>query len=140
MLPLFFWSCSSNHIEPGSKLSNSDVALIQRLHLLDRGERICKFYSEYKTKVAGNFFTDKRLACYWMDERDKSKDRIAFAYYPDIIAIDTVYNAGVSYSPYMLVRAKDGSGFKVCANGSHEEIKAFFEEAIQQWRLHQLPE
>jgi hypothetical protein len=127
----------SNHIEPGSHLRKSEVALIQRLHLLDSGEHIYKFYSEYKTKVAGNFFTDKRMACYWLDEKDKSKDRILSAYYPDIVAIDTVYNAGLTYSPYMLVTTKNRTQFRVCADGAHQQIKAFFEAALEQWRLHQ---
>ena len=112
----FFCSCSNNHIETRDTLSKADIEYIQSLKLLDKGEKFCKFYSEYKKKVAGNFFTDKRIATYWIDERNKKKNKISFAFYPDIKSIDTVYEAGVTYSPYMLVTKKDNTKFKVSVN------------------------
>src|SRR6187549_3450552 len=96
-------SCSDNKIETDKTLSKSDKDYIHSLKLLDSDENIYKFFSEYKNKVAGNFFTDKRLAKYWIDERDKSKNEINFAYYKDIKSIDTVYQADATYCPYMLV-------------------------------------
>jgi hypothetical protein len=74
------------------------------------------------------------MAKYWIDESNKLKNKIEFAYYPEIIAIDTVYYAGLTYCPYMLVKKNDGSVFKVCVNGKREEITAFFEEALQLWK------
>lgn len=130
----FLFSCK--HIETGSSLSKSDIEYIQGLNLLDKNEKIYKFYSEYKKKVAGNFFTDKRVAKYWIDERDKEKNQIAFAFYKDIQSIDTVYNAGVTYSPYMLVTKTDSTTFKVSVNGKKEEIKSFFEDALNIWQQH----
>src|SRR5690242_21871006 len=85
----FLFSC--NHIQTGDTLSRSDIEYIQNLHLLDQNEKIYKFYSEYKKKVAGNFFTNKRIAKYWIDERNKEKNQISFAFYPDIKSIDTVF-------------------------------------------------
>ncbi len=61
--------CSDNKIETDKTLSKADKQYIQSLKLLDTDEKVIKFYSEYKNKVAGNFFTDKRLAKYWVDER-----------------------------------------------------------------------
>lgn len=130
-----FFSCS-NHIETGSSLSRSDIEYIKKLKLLNEDEKIYKFYSEYKNKVAGNFFTNKRLATYWIDERNKEKDEISFAFYPDIKSIDTIYDAGLTYSPYMLVTKRDNSKFKVSVNGEKKDIKSFFEEALKQWELH----
>jgi hypothetical protein len=128
----FLFSC--NHIQTGDALSSADIQYIESLHLLDQNEKIYKFYSEYKKKVAGNFFTNKRIAKYWIDERDKNKNQISFAFYPDIKSIDTVYNAGATYSPYMLVTKTDGTQFKVSVNGKKEEIKSFFEDALAQWK------
>jgi hypothetical protein len=124
---------SCNKVETGDTLSNNDIKHIQELQLLDKGEKIYKFYSEYKNKVAGNFFTDKRMASYWIDDRDKSKDKRVFAYYPDIKAIDTIFYAGSTYCPYMLVTKQDNSQFKVCVDGKRNQIKAFFEEALSIW-------
>lgn len=130
---LFLTGCSNNKIETDKTLSKSDKQYIQSLKLLDTDEKIIKFYSEYKNKVAGNFFTNKRLAKYWIDERDKSKDKLDFAYYTDIKSIDTVYNADFTYCPYMIVTKKDGSKFKVCVDGNKNQIKGFFEEALDKW-------
>ena len=133
-VPLFMLSC--NHIEISDTLNKSDIAYIKSLHLLDSNEKIYKFYSEYKKKNAGNFYTNKRIATYWIDERDSGKNEISFAFYPDIKSIDTVYNAGITYCPYALITKKDGTQFKVSVNGKREEIKSFFEDIIKQWREH----
>ena len=130
----FLFSC--NHIETGDSLSKSNIEYIQSLKLLDSDEKIYKFYSEFKKRNAGNFFTDKRIAKYWIDERDKKKDQLTFAFYKDIKSIDTVYNAGATYSPYMLVTKSDSTTFKVSVNGKKEEIKSFFEDALNTWQQH----
>ena len=106
---------------------------IQKLNLLDKGEIIFKFYSEFKNNVTGNFFTDKRIAKYWIDEKDKLKNRISSAYYRDIKSIDTIYYAGATYCPYMLITKIDRSTFKVCVDGKRGEIKSFFEQAMDKW-------
>lgn len=134
---LFLTACSDNRIETDKTLSNGDKTYIQSLNLLNKEETIYKFYSEFKNKVAGNFFTDKRIAKYWIDERDTSKDIIDFAYYPDIKSIDTVCYAGFTYCPYMLVTKNSNSQFKVCVDGKREEVKLFFEEAISKWQQNQ---
>lgn len=133
MIPLLF---SCNHIVPGDSLSRSDIEYIQGLGLLDKGEKIYKFYSEFKKKNAGNFFTDKRIAMYWIDGRNKEKNQISFAFYQDIKSIDTVYYAGATYTPYMLVKKTDSSQFKVSVDGKKEEVKSFFDDALKQWQKH----
>ena len=131
-LLLFFFSCQ--RIETGKSLSTSDLKYIKSLHLLDTNEKLYKFYSEHTKKVAGNFFTDKRMAKYWIDERDSSKNEISSAFYSEIKSIDTVYQAGLTYCPYMLVTKKSGDTFKVCVEGNRNEVKAFFEDALQLWQ------
>ena len=133
LLFILLVSVGCNRIKTGDTLTIIDVKRIQKLDLLDKDEKIYKFYSEFKNEVAGNFFTNERLAKYWIDERDKTKDQISFAFYPDIESIDTVYNAGATYSPYMLVTKKDKTQFKVYVDGQRKEVSAFFEEAIKEW-------
>jgi hypothetical protein len=130
-LLLLFAAC--NHIKSGDKLSRTDLDRIKQLQLLDSGEKIYKFYSQFENSVAGNFFTDKRIAKYWIDDKDKSKDEVSFAYYTDIESIDTVYYAGMTYAPYMLVTKKDKTKFKIFVDGKRREIKAFFEDALSKW-------
>lgn len=131
LILFFLFSC--NRIETGNTLRKSDIEYIQKLNLLDPGETIYKFYSEFKKEKAGNFFTNKRIAMYWIDDRHKEKNEISFAFYRDIKAIDTIYNPSASYCPYMLVTRLDSTQFKVCVDGKREEIKSFFEEAMKLW-------
>jgi hypothetical protein len=134
---LFFALAACNTIISGDELTKSDIQQIQKLGLLEKDETILRFYSEYKKSVAGNFFTNKRIASYWQDENDKSKNNINIAYFKDIISIDTVYNAGATYSPYMNVMRKDSSKFKVCFDGEKNEIRKTFMEAIAIWKENQ---
>ena len=131
ILALLF-SCS--HIKTGDRLSKHDIGYIKSLHLLDDNETIYKFYSTYKIKNSGNFFTNKRMATYWIDDYIKTRNNISFAYYNDIKSIDTVYYAGLTYSPYMRVEKLDGTKFSVSVDGKRNAIKAFFEDAINEWK------
>ena len=133
-LILFFALAACNNITSGDRLSEVDIVRIQQLGLLEKDERIIKFYSEFKNSVTGNFFTNKRLAAYWQDEDDKSKNSITTAYYSDIVSIDTVFNAGATYTPYLLVMQKDSSTFKVCFDGKKDEVRKTFIEVISLWK------
>lgn len=132
----FLFSC--NNIMKGDSLSKSDVEYIQGLHLLDKGEKVYKFYSEFKKENAGNFFTDKRIATYWIDDRNKEKNEISFAFYQDIKSIDTVFYTGATYTPYMLITKTDSSQFKVSVDGKKEDVKSFFDEALKHWQQHKM--
>lgn len=134
---IFFVLTACNSIISGDKLTKSDIQRIQKLGLLENDETIIRFYSEYKKSVAGNFFTNKRLASYWLDENDKTKNIINTAFYKEIITIDTVFYAGATYSPYMNVMRKDSSTFKVCFDGEKNEIRKTFIEAITKWKENQ---
>jgi hypothetical protein len=125
---------SCNKIENSKTLDKKDIEFIQSLGLLEDDEIIYGFYSEFKNSVAGNFFTNQRLASYWIDERDSNKNEVKFAYYNEIIKIDTVYNVGVTYSPYLLVTKANDSTFNVCVDGEKEEIKGFYEGVIREWK------
>lgn len=126
---------SCNKIETNQTLDNEDLKYIKSLNLLSDGENIYKFYSEYKKNVAGNFFTDKRIATYWIDERNSKKNEINYAYYNEIEKIDTISYAGASYTPYILVTKTNGQTFKVSVDGDKKDIKAFFEGVIKEWKI-----
>jgi hypothetical protein len=132
---LFLCAACNNNIETASTLTKRDFDRLHSLNLLDTNEHLYKFYSEFKKSVAGNFYTDKRLASYWLDEHDKSKNKIEFAFYKDIIKIDTVYYAGATYCPYLRITRKDSSSFKVYVDGKKKEITEFFNNAISKWKL-----
>ena len=126
-----FASCQG--IETADSLSKTDMNRLRTLNLIEEDEKLLKFYSEFKKSTAGNFYTDKRMAKYWIDDRNSLKDQLHSAFYHEIKSIDTVYYAGLTYAPYMLVTKKDNTRFKVCVEGTREEIRLFFEDALKQW-------
>lgn len=126
---------SCNQIERGETLSQRDIEYIRKLDLLDQGEHIIRFYSQFKTHVAGNFFTDQRVAAYWIDERNSEKNRIVFAYYKDIEKMDTIYIDAPTYTSYLLVTKNDSSKFKIFVDGGKRDVKSFFDRALQEWRV-----
>jgi hypothetical protein len=131
---LILFAACGNKIETANTLTKQDFDRLHSLNLLETNEQLYKFYSEFKKSVAGNFYTDKRLASYWLDEHDKSKNKIEFAFYKDIAKIDTVYYAGVTYCPYLRITKTDSSSFKVCVDGKRQEITEFFNDAISKWK------
>lgn len=129
-----FLLLSCQHIETGDTLDASTIGLIRKMGMLEDDEKIIKFYSNYEKDKAGNFYTDKRIAHYWLDSNDSSKNERSFAFYTDIESIDTSFNVQDFDIPYMKIRKKDGSVFKVFVDGKPIEKKAFFEDAIDIWK------
>lgn len=116
---------SCNKINNRETLDKKDIELIKSLGLLEDDETIYSFYSQLKNSVAGNFFTDRRIASYWIDKRNSKRNIVKFAYYNEIVKIDTVYNVGVTYCPYMIVTPVNDSTFKVYVDGDKKEIRTF---------------
>ncbi|CAD0009755.1 hypothetical protein [Flavobacterium salmonis] len=129
-----FLLISCNKIEDNQTLDQEDLKYIKSLGLLTESEIVYKFYSEYKKDVAGNFFTDRRVATYWIDKRNSKKNEVNYAYYNEIKKIDTIYNAGATYTPYILITKIDGKNFKVSVDGERKEITAFFKGVFREWK------
>lgn len=132
MFLAFLFSC--NKIENNKSLNQEDIKYIQNLKLLDKNEIIYKFYSENTKETAGNFFTNKRVATYWIDKRNSKNNKLEYAFYKDIIKIDTGKRAGATYCPYALITKNDNSKFEVSVDGSKEDIKSFFKDLLIIWK------
>ena len=131
---IIFIYIGCNRIETNDTLKKSDIKYIRSIGLLDSNEKIIKFYSQFKTRLAGNFFTDKRIATYWVDERNQSSPEIHNAYYSEVKSIDTVHYAGLTYSPYILVTKKDSTKFKVYIYGSKKSMESFLDNMVKTWK------
>ncbi len=86
-----------------------------------------------KDKV-GNFFTNKRIAHYWLDSHEKNKSDTTFAFYNEITSIDTFYEVPDTFGLYMKITKNDSMTFRVYTGGTKGEIKSFFKEAIRVWK------
>jgi hypothetical protein len=117
------------------KLTLNDTLRIRSLGLLDQGENILKYSANYDKEVTGIFFTNKRIAHYWIDEHSNSKNSIGSAYFEEIISIDTIYNtSSLTQASYLTITKKDSSRFNVYVSGSRSEVDSFFKLAILAWR------
>jgi len=132
LILILFFSC--NKIENHKSLNQEDITFIKSLKLLEGDETIYKFYSENTNETAGNFFTNRRVATYWIDKRNAERNETNSAFFNEIIKIDAVYKAGPTYCPYAVITRKDGSNFKVYVDGNKKEIKLFFKDLIFEWK------
>lgn len=126
---------SCNRIENGNKLSKSDITRIENLYNLDKSETIINFYSEFKNSVAGNFYTEQRIASYWIDVEDGAKNEINSAFFSEITQIDTVIYAGATYSPYLKITKANNSSFKVCFDGEKTKLRKIFNDVLNYWNI-----
>lgn len=127
-------SCTRNHIKAGDSLCQETKQLISDLGILPENEKIIKYYSNFRESNAGSFYTDRRIAHYWIDESHPERNDTSFALYTDIVRIDTVFHAGATHSPFLKARLTDSSQIFIYADGAYTEIKAFFEEIIGRWK------
>ena len=128
--------CACSQKESGHVLSKKMIKRLKGMQLLDEGETVLQFYTNYKKKITGNFVTDRRVAAYWIDARNKANDVISFAYYGNISQLAPYYKSVHTTMPYLLVTTKDRKLFKVYVDGNEKTVKTFFDTAIAQWEKH----
>lgn len=115
-------------------LTKDDTLRIRKLGLLDKNEKIIKFTASYKKQVSGNFYTTKRVAHYWIDERYAEKNSINYAYFADIKTIDTTYRTNSStQASFLTITKMNGSKFRVYISGERNEVENFFKAIINTW-------
>jgi hypothetical protein len=120
----------------GTELSQADTDYIKGLGLLDDNEKIILFDGQSDFKTSGNFFSDKRIASYWIDKRDKTKSSTDFGLYSEIDTILTRdLSRALTYASYLEVVKDNGETFKVYVDGDSIEVRTFFDRAISEWRV-----
>jgi hypothetical protein len=127
---------SCNHrTRNGAELSKADRDYISGLGLLDSNENIILFDSQSDFKTSGNFFSNKRIASYWIDKTDKTKSSVDFGLYSEIETILTTdLSRSLTYASYLKVVKHNGNTFKVYVDGDSTEVWTFFNRAISEWK------
>ena len=130
-------------METGEDLSAESKEYIKSLGLLDSGERIIMFDSQggiNGVKTSGNFFTDRRIASYWIAGRDTTKTIIDYAYYADI---DTIWRypkfRSLTLASYLEGHRRDGRRFKVYVSADSIGTWQFFNGALEEWSNRGIP-
>ncbi|SHM03565.1 hypothetical protein [Mucilaginibacter sp. OK098] len=134
ILVVFLFSSCLSGIKKGADISRNHIDYIKSLGILPGDERIVLFVSQGRMKVSGNFFTDKRIAAYWIDGKHKENSFIKFAFYKEIDSIVPHLIKEANHSSYLEVYKNNGQKFKVYVDASSEETQYFFEKAIAEWK------
>ncbi|RTQ51507.1 hypothetical protein EJV47_06820 [Hymenobacter gummosus] len=136
---LLLSACSGGY-RSGADLSADELSQLQRLGVLASGETIRLFDSQDgfgRVRLAGNFFTDRRLAAYWIDQYHPSRTGIHSAFYP---AIDTIYFVPAQpaqfNAAFLEVRRRDGQRFNVYVGTDSTNAQHFFRAAFAEWQRH----
>lgn len=131
------WGCNSDVIN-GGQLSKSEIAYIQRLGILNEGEAIHLFTSQAGFKgleQAGNFFTDYRIAAYWIDDKRPEENVINYTFFEDVEKMTlTDLSTKISYSSYIEVLTYEGKTFKVYIDADSTATWGFYNDAVEVWQ------
>lgn len=113
-------------------IKEADRKYIQSLGLLNNEEKILLFSTSLNVKTSGNFITNQRIASYWIDDKEKTKKK--YAYYSNIIKIDTVdLTKAWTYNSYLIITKNDSTKFKVYIEGNKNEYNIFVKTAFESW-------
>ncbi len=136
-IALFLTSCSSE-LKTGDQLSSKQKNYLIQLGLIDNEEKIILFDSQggglEGWKKSGNFFSDKRISAYWIDDNDSTLTTVKSAYYSEV---DTIwrypkFNAWTMAS-YLEVHQTNGEKFKVYVDADSIQTWKFFDRAVEEW-------
>lgn len=131
---LILFACSPEINE--TTLTAEDIDYIKSINVLEDGESIEMIESQggqYGIKESGNMMTDKRLASWWIDNRE---ELINSAFYDEIdsLAFFDKVNA-VTLSSYIEVH-QGRSWFYVYIDADSARTWAFFNQAKANWEQH----
>ncbi|MCC3160314.1 hypothetical protein LJ737_23960 [Hymenobacter sp. 15J16-1T3B] len=130
-------------VQAGAELTAAELQRLRQLGLLAPGETVRLFDSQAGLRgsaQAGNFFTDRRLAAYWLEKDRPGRSSITYAYYPDV---DTLYGIDrsqtLTYASYLEVRCHDGRRFNVYVSADSAQTRRFFRAATAEWQRARRP-
>ena len=128
-LAMLHASCTWNPTE--KELNESDLEFIRSLGILNTGEKIELFdcNSGFKgIEQSGNFISDKRIACYWIEDGIKEIHSALFANEIDSLALNDL-STSLTYSSSIKVYKRDKSSFEIYVDGDSTRVRLFYNRA-----------
>lgn len=117
----------------GSDLKKEEIQYITKLGLLDPNEKIILFDSQSDFETSGNFFTEQRIASYWIsDKKEESDTNYAFFKDVDSLLLTDLVN-DFSYASYITVYLEDGANFRVHIDADSADTYHFYDLAMKNW-------
>ena len=133
VLALTLSACTSPKNVPGESLTQEQASYLQELFTLDADESIITYNDSYKFKTNGSFYTDKRVAGYWVGE-DKSENNLVSVYYTDIKSMTLSDLSGsLRNASFILITKKNGRSVQVFVDGKSKEVASFYDGVQRYW-------
>jgi len=126
---LFSLSSCAGGIQEGKDLTEKDKEYLQGIGLLDSNEVIIMFSTSMYFKSSGNFITNRRVASYWIYEKENIRQ---WAYYNEIKDLNVRYGAGFTTTRIKIIK-KDDSSFNVYIDHKNKEREKQFIELLQKY-------
>lgn len=122
-----------------NELSQQELDNIRSLGLLDSGEVILDLHSNAGGRDpvlhAGNFYTDRRVARYWID-KDPERTKIKTAWLTDVDTLIPHFHNPWPASSAIQVRTGPHSWFNLYVNGEGEDevTTSFYSGLLEKWK------
>lgn len=129
---LLFSNCDDRPIK-GNRVPIDLKQKILEMGILDKNEEIILFYPSYDNKRYGNFYTNKRIACYWLESKRKNENYVQSAYYSEIKSIELKYGDGFEFTSALIIELESGEKFNVYFNDTNENIDTLYKDVLKYW-------
>ncbi len=96
--------------------------------LLDPQEAVLGFTTNHNDEEARAFFTNKRIAWYWLNEKDTTQNSKHSAYYPEISTASLTLSNRWDDAHFITIKTIGANEFNAYLGGSKEFAQSFFDE------------
>ena len=127
----------STQVLPGKMLTRWDLDYFKELGIHEDGETVLYFYSAamFSKKNDGNFFTDRRVVSYWVENGETF---VESAEYDAIANIAIGYSDSVMEDTQIDIRRDDGTEFQLYISNEMKKDKEFSERLMEIWKESEL--
>lgn len=115
-------------------LRAKDLEVLEKLKLLDEGEKIIYFYTQGVLSIRedGSYYTDRKVVSYKSDGDDRMY--IETASYDDIEAMQPKYSTSWLEQSTVTVARNDGTDFVLYMSPDEKESRKFYNRLLEEWK------
>ena len=117
-------------------LRAKDLEVLEKLKLLDEGEKIIYFYTQGVLSIRedGNFYTDRKVVSFKSDGDDGMY--IETAGYDEIEELQPEFSTSWLEESTVTVSRNDGSDFVLYMSPDEKESRKFYNRLLEEWKAH----
>lgn len=125
----------SAEVVPGSRMWEKELEFLRSYDLLGPGETIDYYYSTAMLSFEddGNYFTDRRVVSYWIDQED-GEFYAAEARYDEIADISTKFSSTILDDTVVTITKTDEAQFMLWISIEAKKDKIFVKALMDRWK------